>query len=237
MSYFGAIKSLEDLKSQYRALAMKHHPDRGGELSAMQAVNAEYDSLHMAWNTRKASEEGYESAEQYRSGFYREQGWQGSNYNSDLRVKEIAVLFRAYVKKHWPQCRFGVRSTYNSIDIDLMSAPFSPWANLEDEDVAAEVEQRKLNNPYYDAAATITSGHMQVNHHYVKDALLLSPAAKVLFKDICAFIQSYNFDHSDIQSDYFHVNFYLSLHIGRWNKPFVQKGDMPLSESTEMKAA
>ena len=37
--------TLEELKAQYRKLAMQHHPDRGGNLEAMQAVNAEYDRL------------------------------------------------------------------------------------------------------------------------------------------------------------------------------------------------
>jgi hypothetical protein len=30
-----------------------------------------------------------------------------------------------------------------------------------------------------------------------------------------------NFNNSDSQSDYFHVGFYSSLHLGRWDKPFV----------------
>jgi hypothetical protein len=38
-------KTLEELKSQYRRLAMEHHPDRGGDLRAMQAINSEYDDL------------------------------------------------------------------------------------------------------------------------------------------------------------------------------------------------
>ncbi len=29
-----------------------------------------------------------------------------------------------------------------------------------------------------------------------------------------------NFDHSDSQSDYFHVGFYFNLEAGKWNKPF-----------------
>lgn len=234
MNYFTKITSFSCLKSQYRALAMQHHPDKGGDIKVMQAINAEYDNLYMVWNDRKASDEGYENAEQNRAGFYREQGWQGENYDRNLRVKEIAVLFRGYVKKHWPNCRFSVRSTYNSIDISLVSAPFSPWANLEDVKIKQEIAFRKQNNPYYDPVTTIGKGYMEVNHYYIDDSLLLANAGKVLFKDISAFIQSYNFDRSDTQSDYFHVNFYLTLAIGKWNKPFSQKGDMSLSDSTDL---
>ena len=38
-------ETLEELKAQYRKLAMLHHPDRGGDTELMKAVNAEYDLL------------------------------------------------------------------------------------------------------------------------------------------------------------------------------------------------
>ena len=37
--------TLEELKAQYRQLAMLHHPDRGGNNEIMGAVNYEYDVL------------------------------------------------------------------------------------------------------------------------------------------------------------------------------------------------
>jgi curved DNA-binding protein CbpA len=37
--------TLEELKTAYRNLAKKHHPDKGGSKEDMQAVNAEYDRL------------------------------------------------------------------------------------------------------------------------------------------------------------------------------------------------
>ena len=45
MKYFTNIETLEDLKKAYRTLAMKHHPDRGGDLETMKEINSEYDSL------------------------------------------------------------------------------------------------------------------------------------------------------------------------------------------------
>lgn len=38
-------KTLEELKKQYRVLAMKNHPDCGGSTADMQSINAEYDIL------------------------------------------------------------------------------------------------------------------------------------------------------------------------------------------------
>ncbi len=44
--YFKNVNSIEELKRQYKTLAFKHHPDRGGKLEDMQRINAEYDELY-----------------------------------------------------------------------------------------------------------------------------------------------------------------------------------------------
>lgn len=220
MRYFCSVKSFEDLKAQYRALAMKNHPDRGGDLATMQAINAEYDALHARWNTCRASDGGYESAPQFRAGFYREQGWTGERYSSQLSTADLAVIFRAYVKKHWPQCRFSVTRKRDIFSIALMEAPFSPWCDLEDPDVKMEIERHK-ENPDYDLEHHVRAGYKQLNHFYIERDPLLSSAAKELFKDICAFVQSYNFAHAN-NSQYFFTNFYLHLEIGKPGKPFMQ---------------
>jgi curved DNA-binding protein CbpA len=45
-SFFDSPVTLEELKSQYHRLAFIHHPDRGGDIEIMKAINAEYDFLH-----------------------------------------------------------------------------------------------------------------------------------------------------------------------------------------------
>jgi len=58
MTYFQNPKTLEELKRQYKTLAMKYHPDMGGSTEAMQAVNAEYDKLFTL--LKKVAENGSE---------------------------------------------------------------------------------------------------------------------------------------------------------------------------------
>lgn len=43
--FFDGIRTLSQLKKAYRELAMQYHPDHGGDLKIMQAINAAYQRL------------------------------------------------------------------------------------------------------------------------------------------------------------------------------------------------
>ena len=45
MTYFADVKEKADLKSLYRKLSFLYHPDKGGQVEQMQAINAEYNLL------------------------------------------------------------------------------------------------------------------------------------------------------------------------------------------------
>ena len=45
MKYFAKCSTLEELKKEYRRLAMIHHPDHGGDTEVMKAINNEYHEL------------------------------------------------------------------------------------------------------------------------------------------------------------------------------------------------
>ena len=45
MKYFNGVSGLDELKKEYRRLSMLHHPDRGGDIETMKAINAEHDEL------------------------------------------------------------------------------------------------------------------------------------------------------------------------------------------------
>lgn len=57
MKWFNNPQTLEELKKQYKKLAMKHHPDIGGTVKDMQEINAEYDKLfEKLKNTHRTAE-------------------------------------------------------------------------------------------------------------------------------------------------------------------------------------
>ena len=45
MAYFTEVKKKKNLKSKYRRLLLINHPDKGGKLDKMQAINEEYNML------------------------------------------------------------------------------------------------------------------------------------------------------------------------------------------------
>lgn len=56
--FFKGIETLEDLKRQYRALALQNHPDRGGDVEVMKAINNEYDKLFAQVKDTHKNKEG-----------------------------------------------------------------------------------------------------------------------------------------------------------------------------------
>lgn len=43
--YFENVNNLEELKSEYRKLALKYHPDRGGDVEEFKKISLEYEKL------------------------------------------------------------------------------------------------------------------------------------------------------------------------------------------------
>lgn len=200
MKHFKNILSLEDLKKQFRNLAMQHHPDKGGDIEIMKQVNNEYDLLFPIWKTRNKIETN-ETSETSRREFYTQNGWEGKNYNSDLGTKEIAAIIRNYIKEIYSDCKFSVTCKYysggSSISIRLMEASTDIFQD------AREVKDFQINEYYIDR---FTEG--------------FNLEIKTMLKDIINLINSYRFDDSDSMIDYFHTNFYYSISIGAWDKPF-----------------
>lgn len=58
MKWFNNPQTLEELKKQYKSLAMIYHPDRGGNTADMQEINSEYDILFPRFKNAHTSAEG-----------------------------------------------------------------------------------------------------------------------------------------------------------------------------------
>ena len=200
MKYFNNITSLDELKKEFRHLAMLHHPDRGGDTETMQAINAEYEmlfpALKLAYN-KTAEVPTHETAESYRNEFYTQNGWNGKNYRLDRTTKECAQEIRSYLKKAYPDCKFSVTTHYaslcSSISVYLMSGPY------------AALKTKDCHSP---------------NTHYLDRDEETTEWAKAILIDVDDVINSYRHSDCDGMIDYFDVNFWYDLGIGRWDKPY-----------------
>ncbi|MDR1541324.1 MAG: hypothetical protein LBU32_25685 [Clostridiales bacterium] len=212
--YFKKVSSLEDLKQQYRSLAMQHHPDRGGSSDAMKAVNGEYDVLFPIWQKKHnqvAEVRNTETARSTRSEFYTQNGWKGKNYDSILSTIDIAKLIRQYVKQAYPLHKFSVTRQYfaggSSIHVALMEAPHPVFAEGK-----SPRDDHVQNAPAYFEPGRWAFGD--------EPRCVLTEQAVTVLQDVQAFINSYNYDDRDSMIDYFSTNFYSRLDIGKWDKPF-----------------
>lgn len=211
MTYFHNITSLSDLKKQYRELVKNNHPDKGGDIAVMQAINNEFEHLYNIWKDRKetADTTGYANdyegatAKQYTQHVYEEYGWTGSRRDRSYTRKELKVIFAKWLKETYKGCTFSISlSGYNSICVRLLKADFNPFKG----DV-------KLKYSF--------------SRYSITDDPELNDRAKEMFNNIESYLMSYNYDRSDLMTDYYDVGFYLDMVIGSGKTPF--KVEIPKS--------
>lgn len=233
MKYFKNVKSYENLKEEYKKLIKANHPDNGGDLAKMQEINAEYDVLFSIWKNRKEHQTGEkvnETAEQTRKEFYTANGWSGSNYDSNLTLKEIAKAVRIYVKEKYPACKFSVRTKYASmcqeLHVDLLEYPGNIYMTGEDikkiglykkdsgllkEDIQLSF-RRMINDGLFcenewDINVFCKNYDNAIKKNYSWYGILKDDFKKVV-EDVDSFVNSYNYNDCDGMIDYFDVNFY-----------------------------
>lgn len=112
----------------------------------------------------------------------------GSNYTG-LTVKETAVEIRKVLKDILPEVKFSITSDYNSIDITIKSSPYE-YKHLEYISSRDPAEYRAFERE--------NNKEIEAIQEYCKRLL-----------------NSYNYDDSDSQTDYFDVHFYKNISMYR----------------------
>ena len=67
--------------------------------------------------------------------------------------------------------------------------------------------------------------YIQVNYYHI-DRNYSEAAAAFLHELVDAMKGDRWYNHSDAQTDYYDVAFYLSINVGNWNKPYVCTGSL-----------
>ncbi|MFC6166867.1 molecular chaperone DnaJ [Acinetobacter terrestris] len=81
MKHFSSVTSLDELKLQYKKLAFKNHPDRGGKTEVMQEINSEYEQL-LNRIINEASKDQYQDSSENGRGF-----WSSRSEHSEVEKK------------------------------------------------------------------------------------------------------------------------------------------------------
>lgn len=221
MKYFKNVNSYNELKKAYRELLKANHPDNGGNVEVMQAINVEYEALFPIWKNKQEKESGEiinETAAETRRKFYTQFGWEGSRYDCDLSLKEIAKIVRTYIKEKYPTYKFSVRIHYASMCQELTAvlkeSPIEIYKTAEEaseEDELAfikKAERHGLWNLTSWTREVFESEYKKITEEHGNFYKIMNEATKAVIDDVDAFVNSYNYDDCDGMIDYFDVNFY-----------------------------
>ena len=221
MKYYTTCTTLDELKKEYRRLAMANHPDRGGDEATMKAINAEYDAVFPAFKlayNRTAQTPTAETAQSTRSEFYTANGWKGSNYDSARSLKEIAQLVRQFIKEQFPTYKFSVRTSYASmcqeLHVDLKEAPCKVYKDFEE--LTEEEKNAVIRKAEHNSVFTLTSwtdAELKAEFERIWETQgsfyrVLSEQIQAAVEAVDGYVNSFNYSDCDGMQDYFYVNFY-----------------------------
>ena len=70
-------------------------------------------------------------------------------------------------------------------------------------------------------SGSIDFGTDRINEYWYKDHFADNPKALAFLSEVIPAMNIGNFDKSDVQTDYFHVGWYMSVNLGKWDKPYI----------------
>lgn len=162
--------------------------------------------------------------------FYTQNGWCGSNYKTDLSIKDICKEIRSFAKR-FDGFKFSIRkSCYKTIYVTLKKSPVEitnskmMYDYFEENFSSCFWIEKKGNVCWYDLTesekqsiaeeqAERRTKYCQLHGRIDKRDIWINPEVAEVLNAIQGFAYSFNYDDSDSQIDYFDTNFYLYLEI------------------------
>ena len=131
-----------------------------------------------------------------------------------ISTPEVAAI-RKQLKEQLPQYKFSVKKDHHSsVTVAFMKGP--AWETFQTRD-------RYTGEMHDDAMGD----HEQLNHRWAKEfygeknGAIIEKVEKIIkTAPYKAGVGDLWYDNSDSQSDYFDTAFYMSIHIGQWDKPY-----------------
>jgi hypothetical protein len=132
-------------------------------------------------------------------------------YVSQEMKAKLAPTIRAICKKYGVKASIAVRH-HSTLVLNIKSGKIDFIGN----------SNKVCGNDFYQVSRGFTpntTGYDQVNPYHFQSHY--DGTAKRFMTEMIAAMKGPDFfDHSDIQSDYFHRSHYIDINIGAWNKPY-----------------
>jgi hypothetical protein len=120
-----------------------------------------------------------------------------------------------------------------SIHISLMQSSIKIVKDFSDLSEMAVFEYTQDGRSKDQLKQMQESGYYQLNQFQLREAynsdgwcngVFLTEEGHKVLSEVVRITDKYNWNNSDSQTDYYDVNFHLSLNIGRWDKPYIREG-------------
>ena len=124
--------------------------------------------------------------------------------SQELKAK-LAPAIKAVCKKYGVKASIAVRN-HSTVVLNIKSGKIDFLGNFN-KVTGGDVHGNKRTE------------NLDINPYWYHDHF--DGNAKKFLTEVFAAMNEGNFDKSDIQTDYFHVGWYVDVNVGRWNKPYV----------------
>lgn len=130
-------------------------------------------------------------------------------YVSQEMKAKLAPAIKAICKKYNVKASIAVRH-HSTLVLNIKQGSIDFIGNFN-ETVSARTGGFRNGSPAKD--------HIDVNTHWFHEQF--NGTAKDFLQEMIGAMKGPEFfDHSDIQSDYFHLSHYIDINIGQWDKPY-----------------
>lgn len=124
----------------------------------------------------------------------------------------LAPGIKAIMKKYGVKGSIGVNN-HSTLVVNIKSGPIDFIENFIKTDSGRKPDMSTQQIEYLRKYRSL-----DVNPYWYKEHF--SGKAKAFLSELLPAMNIGNHDNSDIQTDYFDVGWYVSVNIGKWNKPY-----------------
>lgn len=125
-------------------------------------------------------------------------------YISQEQKKIFAPKIKALAAKYKVKATLGIRN-HMTLVLTISSGEL---------DFIGDYNEKNKDREFFQ----LRENYLDVNTYYIDDAFTGKVAD--FLNEALAIMNNGNHDNSDIQTDYFDVGWYNTIHIGRWPKPY-----------------